>query len=333
MDPSQSGKSDKEGNNGGGLLPHIVEERSDELFLSDSIRVGSGAFYNPQQHSDEMSLPVPELELTDDQSNRRQRHSIGEYSSYSVPLSSGDSPKGNVRRTRSLRPSWNLSKSDKSSEVKRDEKDPTNTRQFSTPRFSSFHSGTAMSHRHSVNSSEFSRIDLASKPTKSFRKSMSIGQPSSFNSGLGHSGHGMTSSIGGSSGGFTSNLSRKSQNFRTSIAKRGGDALARLTRSSTIDSELVDSLAGAHRNATVYRYNIGDPVLISNHTARMTNCVNRFGFPSGGGSTSEEQRGPYIYVLGTVKTVHYEENAVFYTVSRVDTGSDVRGDPGTSQGW
>ena len=96
-----------------------------------------------------------------------------------------------------------------------------------------------------------------------------------------------------------------------------------------MESDLVDSLAGAHRNATVYRYNIGDPVLITNHTARMTNCVNRFGFPPGGGATSEEQRGPYIYILGTVKTVHYEENAVFYTVSRVDTGWDVRGDPGT----
>lgn len=133
---------------------------------------------------------------------------------------------------------------------------------------------------------------------------------------------------GDSSGGFTSNLTRKSQNFRNSIA-RHTNSLARFTsRTSSMDSDAMD--AAAATRTTVYRYSIGDSVLISNHDTRWSNCVNRFGYPKGLGNTIEEQRGPYIYVLGKVKTVHYEENAVFYTVTRADTGVHVRGDPGAS---
>jgi hypothetical protein len=59
-----------------------------------------------------------------------------------------------------------------------------------------------------------------------------------------------------------------------------------------------------------------------------SNLVNRFGYPRGEGSTLEEQRGPYLYILTRVKQIHYEENEVYYTVTREDNGEDVRGDAG-----
>lgn len=80
--------------------------------------------------------------------------------------------------------------------------------------------------------------------------------------------------------------------------------------------------------ATYRRYRVGDSVLVCNTPSRMTNLVNRYGYPTGGGVTSEEQRGPYIYVLATVKKVHFEEDAEYYTVTRVDTGMDQRADAG-----
>eukprot|EP00934_Nitzschia_sp_Nitz4_P000094 Nitzschia sp. Nitz4//scaffold89_size161592//92699//96967//NITZ4_002385-RA/size161592-snap-gene-0.176-mRNA-1//-1//CDS//3329559637//94//frame0 len=126
---------------------------------------------------------------------------------------------------------------------------------------------------------------------------------------------------------ITSNLSRKSQSLRNSIA-RHSTALARFGRPSNPDIPDLEDANRIQRGAT-HRYAIGDAVLVSNSLLRLGNSVNRHGFPPGAGFTSEEQRGPYIYVLGTVKTVHYEENAVFYTITRADTGIDVRGDPDT----
>jgi hypothetical protein len=57
-----------------------------------------------------------------------------------------------------------------------------------------------------------------------------------------------------------------------------------------------------------------------------TVLVNQYGYPIGEGNTVDEQRGPYLYILGKVKQIHYEENAVYYTVTREDNGEDVRGD-------
>lgn len=132
----------------------------------------------------------------------------------------------------------------------------------------------------------------------------------------------------GSVGGFTSKMSRKSQNFRHSIAKHSGGALARLTRhtGSGADGDSKDS-DDENRAKKSRRYGIDDSVLISNHGTNWANCVNRHGYPPGSGTSPEEKVGPYIFILGTIKTVHYEENAVFYTVTRADTGSDLRGDP------
>jgi hypothetical protein len=81
--------------------------------------------------------------------------------------------------------------------------------------------------------------------------------------------------------------------------------------------------------ATYRRYRVGDSVLVCNtQSARWVNLVNRYGYPIGGGVTAEELRGPYIYVLATVKKVHFEEDAEYYTVTRADTGADQRADAG-----
>jgi hypothetical protein len=74
------------------------------------------------------------------------------------------------------------------------------------------------------------------------------------------------------------------------------------------------------------RYKPDDHVLVCNHQSRWANLVNRYGFPPGEGATPEEQRGPYIYVLCTVKEVHFEEFAAYYTVDRCDTGAEQRAD-------
>lgn len=80
--------------------------------------------------------------------------------------------------------------------------------------------------------------------------------------------------------------------------------------------------------ATYRRYRVGDSVLVCNTQSRWGSFVNRYGYPPGGGMTSEEQRGPYLYVLSTVKKVHFEEDAEYYTVTRADTGADQRADAG-----
>lgn len=74
------------------------------------------------------------------------------------------------------------------------------------------------------------------------------------------------------------------------------------------------------------RYRVGDPVLVSNHSSRVANLVNRYGYPPGEGVTPEEQRGPYLYILATVAKVHFGENAEYYTVTRADTGANQRAD-------
>jgi hypothetical protein len=134
------------------------------------------------------------------------------------------------------------------------------------------------------------------------------------------------SGVSGGSGGLASNISRRSLNFRNSVARRSG-ALARFSRHSSMEDDFPSVQNTV--NSTVYNsYSVGDVVLISNHNSRWANCVNKLGYPPGEGESFEEQRGPYIYVLGKVKIVHYEENAVFYTIKREDTGVDVRGDAG-----
>jgi len=146
---------------------------------------------------------------------------------------------------------------------------------------------------------------------------------------------GMGGSVGalGSVGEFTSKVSRRSENVRRSIAKHSGGVVASLIRTIQGDGELSTSGGdGENRKNHPHnhrRYGIGDAVLIHNDNTRGANCVNRHGYPRGGGIILAEGQGPYAYVLGHVKTVHYEENAVYYTLTRVDNGTEIRGDMGT----
>ena len=64
------------------------------------------------------------------------------------------------------------------------------------------------------------------------------------------------------------------------------------------------------------------------HSNITKNPVNKFGFPRGLGFAIEEQRGPYNYVLCNVKAVHFDEDARYYTITRIDMGIDQRAEPG-----
>ena len=56
--------------------------------------------------------------------------------------------------------------------------------------------------------------------------------------------------------------------------------------------------------------------------------VNKYGFPRGEGKTSLEQSGPFVYVLATVKKVHFDEDLRYYTVVRADCETEQRADTG-----
>ena len=80
-------------------------------------------------------------------------------------------------------------------------------------------------------------------------------------------------------------------------------------------------------SARVYRrYKVGDDVVINNVLDSESRLLNQYGFPPGKGSTIDEQRGPYDYVLAVVTSVHYGENKPYYTVQRFDTDEKIRSD-------
>jgi hypothetical protein len=79
------------------------------------------------------------------------------------------------------------------------------------------------------------------------------------------------------------------------------------------------------------RYKQGEHVLIADTGNNGTSLVdavgglvNRFGYLFGEGSTPDERRGPYQYILATIKQVHFEEIHPFYTVTRADNGRSQR---------
>jgi hypothetical protein len=155
--------------------------------------------------------------------------------------------------------------------------------------------------------------------------------------------------------------SRTTTNERGDYKLTGGSSVV-LTNStgtrdgvgSSLDSRRTHAASEQNSATKIYRgYAQGDMVLVINdgndaddddddddhddddhNTPRSADAnattilVNRFGYPSGEGNTVEELWGPYRYVLGKVKQIHYEENAVFYTVTREDNGDNVRGDAG-----
>jgi hypothetical protein len=61
-----------------------------------------------------------------------------------------------------------------------------------------------------------------------------------------------------------------------------------------------------------------------------TNPVNKYGFPPGEGITEEHKKGPYEYVLATVKSIHFGEDAIYYVVERFDNKHCQRAERGKS---
>jgi hypothetical protein len=153
------------------------------------------------------------------------------------------------------------------------------------------------------------------------------------------------STVGGGSStqSFASNKSRFSFGSNNSISSNKSrfslkESIARLTRNS---SSLDDDVHAVQTTSkSVFRgYVVGDSVLINDHMIRWANQVNKYGYPpgqgnkNGNGNAPEEQRGPYLYVLGKVTKVHFEEYSVYYTVAREDTGQGVRGEVGKKVKW
>ena len=91
-------------------------------------------------------------------------------------------------------------------------------------------------------------------------------------------------------------------------------------------TRLGETTVGSEKPGAARRYKPGDNVLVCNQQSRWSTLVNRYGFPPGEGATPEEMRGPYIYALATVRQVHFEEFAAYYTVTRADTGAEQRAD-------
>ena len=80
------------------------------------------------------------------------------------------------------------------------------------------------------------------------------------------------------------------------------------------------------KSAIIRRYNPGESVLINNQSLGWVKLVNRHGYPSGYGDSAEERRGPYRFVIATVKAVHFEEVQAYYTVTLMYSGTDQRAD-------
>eukprot|EP00557_Chaetoceros_sp_GSL56_P001921 CAMPEP_0176493060 /NCGR_PEP_ID=MMETSP0200_2-20121128/9354_1 /TAXON_ID=947934 /ORGANISM="Chaetoceros sp., Strain GSL56" /LENGTH=1289 /DNA_ID=CAMNT_0017890711 /DNA_START=23 /DNA_END=3892 /DNA_ORIENTATION=- len=60
-----------------------------------------------------------------------------------------------------------------------------------------------------------------------------------------------------------------------------------------------------------------------------TRRVNKYGFPQGEGIVEEHKRGPYVYVLATVQSIHFGEDAIYYIVERFDNQECQR----AQRGW
>jgi hypothetical protein len=150
---------------------------------------------------------------------------------------------------------------------------------------------------------------------------------------------------------FARRASRKASTTTSSLGSDAfGSAIEKLKNSDS-NSEW-ESVAAAvavvqegERRATntnksrLNQFSAGDTVLVFLTLLNVTNsedpkdtftiaAVNTFGFPEGEGKTDDEKRGPYNFVLATVKQLHFEEDDRYYTVVRADTGSEQRADSG-----
>ena len=104
-------------------------------------------------------------------------------------------------------------------------------------------------------------------------------------------------------------------------------------------SVVAQSAATAAKRAGHVQFNVDDPVLCMLTLLNVTNPgddnetftvapVNIHGYPPGEGKTEEERQGPYVFVLATVKKVHFDEDERYYFVVRADNGTEQRADTG-----
>lgn len=99
------------------------------------------------------------------------------------------------------------------------------------------------------------------------------------------------------------------------------------------------STSGGNNKKSHLKFTVNEPVLVFLNILNHTNSVdhqdsftitpvNKYGYPPGEGKNIEHYQGPYVYVLATVRKVHFDEDAPYYTVERADTGTEQRADTG-----
>jgi hypothetical protein len=135
----------------------------------------------------------------------------------------------------------------------------------------------------------------------------------------------------------------------TSHASTGSDLSSMQAAASRLESGpdsvfaaasvVAQSAATAAKRAGHVQFNVDDPVLCMLTLLNVTNPgddnesftvspVNIHGYPPGEGKTEEERQGPYVFVLATVKKVHFDEDERYYFVVRADNGTEQRADTG-----
>lgn len=158
------------------------------------------------------------------------------------------------------------------------------------------------------------------RPATAVRRSVSLGDDNNKAKMVPDSPSGRRASII-LPGSLANKVSTKSQNIRSSVVTFFGSKRDDDTEGTSSDRQEMYNRQAAYRE-----YSVGDAVLVFANQ-RFVSSVNRDGFPPGQGRTADERNGPYLFVLGKIKQIHFEENSVFYTVRREDTGVDVRGNP------
>ena len=120
-----------------------------------------------------------------------------------------------------------------------------------------------------------------------------------------------------------------------SVAQMGHTQLEDAATAAAVVAMSTDAAVSTTRK----KYVVDDYVLILLNLLNLTNSVdppetftvmpvNKYGFPPGEGDRSEEQEGPYVFVMAIVKRVHFDEDVPYYTVLRADTGTEQRAENG-----
>jgi hypothetical protein len=144
------------------------------------------------------------------------------------------------------------------------------------------------------------------------------------------------------------NVRRRSNDSGSWDGSRGTDsgntsAFTSLGQLGNTDFENVAAAATLVALGTVaskrIQHAVDDTVLVFLNILNHTNSVdppeaftvapvNMFGFQQGEGKSHAEQEGPFVYVMATVKRVHFNEDIPYYTVIRADTLAEQRADAG-----